>query len=183
MACELVQPRILEYLEEQLPVSDRTTIEAHLTTCPDCRALVAQLKELDGVLSCSLQPPALSHDFSVRLLDRINHEASSFSDTAREQKKAQWQAEFEEGLAKLGGAPFRTSTLLNLLGWASLACFLPLLTKPFAPGLMNSLVAQDPASQSRNLAVSAAISAVFLGVGLACAFPRPFRRLLAHLSY
>ncbi len=38
--------RLSEYLDEELPASDRVALEAHLQTCPDCSAVLADLRRV-----------------------------------------------------------------------------------------------------------------------------------------
>ena len=44
MTCREVVEIVSDYLEDALPSALRARVEAHLETCPDCTAYVAQLR-------------------------------------------------------------------------------------------------------------------------------------------
>ncbi|GLC24230.1 zf-HC2 domain-containing protein [Roseisolibacter agri] len=45
-ACAVVDERLMDYLEGDLPAADRAAVEAHLAECGRCRALVADLRAI-----------------------------------------------------------------------------------------------------------------------------------------
>jgi anti-sigma factor RsiW len=52
-ACPAFEDRLLEY--DELPSTDRITVDAHLTICPGCREYLQLLGEVDAALFASLR--------------------------------------------------------------------------------------------------------------------------------
>jgi anti-sigma factor RsiW len=50
MSCREVVELLSDYIEEALPGATRARVDAHLETCPDCTAYLAQLRTTIGVL-------------------------------------------------------------------------------------------------------------------------------------
>src|SRR5262245_40087628 len=71
--------RILDYLENQLPASERRTVEEHLAVCPECRGFCQQLKQLDAALAQGLARPELSAEFATQLWRRIGEQTPAIS--------------------------------------------------------------------------------------------------------
>ena len=63
-ACPAFEDRLLDY--DDLPSTDRSTVDAHLTDCPGCREYLQLLSEVDASLSASLREARLE---SQRLVD------------------------------------------------------------------------------------------------------------------
>ena len=178
MTCEAFEPRIVDYVENQLPAADRAALETHLAGCGQCQAFARQLRQLDAALAQRLKAPVLPPDFSERLRQRIRgEEPVRLSEAQRAERKRQLETEFEAGLAQgrmkgLGLAGLLDSVrgviLAALAGWAILA-LTPAWTK------LAGRIGLDGLAQ--NLLFSCALAAVFLFVGLAAAFPQPFRRI------
>ena len=51
MNCQKCTDMLTEYIEGILPKEQRQALEAHLETCPPCRAEMAQLKDLTDRLT------------------------------------------------------------------------------------------------------------------------------------
>ena len=65
------EDRLLQYLDDQLPVPEARALEAHLAVCPECQALRRQWEQLDERLARTLARPRLSPDFATRLAQRV----------------------------------------------------------------------------------------------------------------
>ena len=66
LACREVVELLSDYLEGALPAADRARVEAHLETCPECVAYLAQLRTTIGALG------RLREDqVPVRMLERL----------------------------------------------------------------------------------------------------------------
>jgi anti-sigma factor RsiW len=50
LSCREVVDLLSDYLEDVLPAPIRARVDAHLETCPDCTAYVAQLRTTIGLL-------------------------------------------------------------------------------------------------------------------------------------
>ncbi len=50
LACREVVELLSNYLEDALPAAERARVEAHLETCPECMAYLAQLRVTIGTL-------------------------------------------------------------------------------------------------------------------------------------
>jgi anti-sigma factor RsiW len=50
MSCRELVDLLSDHLDEALPAATRERVEAHLATCPDCSAYVAQLRTTIGLL-------------------------------------------------------------------------------------------------------------------------------------
>jgi anti-sigma factor RsiW len=57
MHCENVQEQLNRFVAGDLPVADRQAVQAHLAECAACRAKLAELDALAGVLSDAPSPP------------------------------------------------------------------------------------------------------------------------------
>lgn len=58
MNCAEIQPYLTSYLDREVTPGERHTIQAHLSTCPDCRAELAALAETQRQLKLHLQAQA-----------------------------------------------------------------------------------------------------------------------------
>ncbi|RMF61614.1 MAG: hypothetical protein D6743_13285 [Calditrichaeota bacterium] len=68
--CDLYSELCSRYLEQDLPAHERTELEAHLETCPTCRATLEELRYLRQRLK-NLQPISTSPHFETVLRARI----------------------------------------------------------------------------------------------------------------
>jgi hypothetical protein len=62
MEHKLCSENLSAYLDGELPLQERAAVEAHLAGCPDCRAVLAQLGAVSGIVkkhSMEPVPPAL----------------------------------------------------------------------------------------------------------------------------
>ncbi len=50
LTCREVVELLSDYLEDGLPAGERARVEAHLASCPDCLAYLAQLRTTIGAL-------------------------------------------------------------------------------------------------------------------------------------
>lgn len=57
MHCENVQQQLNRFAAGDLPVADRQTVQAHLAECAACRAKLAELDALAGVVASTPTPP------------------------------------------------------------------------------------------------------------------------------
>jgi anti-sigma factor RsiW len=71
MACPEFEDLILDYSEGAASPADCVLLESHIAACLDCRAHLAQQRELDLRLTKSLVRPALSPAFYAKLAARI----------------------------------------------------------------------------------------------------------------
>lgn len=178
MACEQFENRILDFLENQLPLTERASVEAHLAGCTECQAFARQLEQLDAALLRRVKTPKLSENFNHKLSSRIQAEVIVLSRTELAERKRQLQAEYEAGLAKLGWRLPNFTRLLNNLSYAFLVIAAACVVWQFTPALAGLLNRQGIVGFEQSLLLSLLTSAVFVAIGLTAAFPRQFRRLL-----
>ncbi len=79
------------YLEGELDPAERREFEAHLETCPACRAVLAERRLLHEAFT-SLPPFEVPPDFALSVMDRIPEAAD---------ERAGWLAPLASGLAAL----------------------------------------------------------------------------------
>jgi anti-sigma factor RsiW len=179
MACETLEPKILQYVEHELPEAERLRVETHLATCTACRDFAQRLRQLDARLARAVKPPALSPAFNQKLRQRIQNTVV-LSPFEIAERKRQLQAEYEAGLARLrifsvsrrGAFGWLTYFSMVTLAGFSVWRLLPSASELFAPVAQFRL--------NPNLVLALVVSAVFVGFGLAAAaMPARFRRLLA----
>ena len=175
MLCELIENKILDYQENQLSAAQRAEVETHLAGCPDCREFARQLQQLDAALSASVKIPALSAGFDRQLRERIQSTPATLSEAYRAERKRQLQAEFEAGMAESVGGWFTLGRLLNYLAWPAVAAVAGWLAWRISAEWAARLPAQSLGGYAPIMIPCLAASAVFLTVGLAQAFPRPWR--------
>jgi len=175
MLCEEIENRILDYQENQLSAAQRAEVETHLTGCPACREFARQLQQLDAALAARVNIPALSAGFELRLRGRIQAAPAALSEAQRAERKRQLQAEFEAGMARIGRGSFALGRLLNYLAWPALAVMTGWLAWLLTAQWTAHLQAQSLGGLPPVVIPCLAASAVFLAVGLAQAFPRPWR--------
>ncbi len=73
MKCPLVQNQLSAYLDAEVPEELRQELEAHLESCPVCRAELALLQRLDAAFT-DLPVPA-SRDVTQQVLARVRRPA------------------------------------------------------------------------------------------------------------
>jgi len=58
MECKDIRKRLKAFLDNDVEEAERTTIQGHLTNCPNCAGVLRQLKQLSGVLQTwKAEPP------------------------------------------------------------------------------------------------------------------------------
>ena len=70
MSCELFNDRLMDYLEHETDDATRAGIERHAVTCPECGALLADLRKLRGD-AANLPQLVPSHDLWNGIAERI----------------------------------------------------------------------------------------------------------------
>ncbi len=172
MSCEEFENKILDYQENQLSPAQRQEAENHLSGCADCRICVRLFKQLDAVLSDGVKVPTLSADFDRRLRERIQVTPMALSEAERAERRRQLHAEFETGMARIGRGYFSLGSMLNHLIWPALVNVVAWLVWLFISLLTTHLSTRSWRGLDPHLLPWLAISAVFLLVGMAEAFPR-----------
>jgi len=61
------------YVDGELPLEERDSVEAHLSGCADCRDLARTFRNLDSLVA-GARPPAVSGREWSRILDRVERE-------------------------------------------------------------------------------------------------------------
>jgi anti-sigma factor RsiW len=174
MNCPEFESRIMDLLENQLPASEQAVVEGHLAGCPACRALAAEWRQLDAVLTRAVRRPKLSADFDARLREQI----AALAPPAGAELKRRAEAEYAARLGELRRFSHWLPRLLDTLGWAALAGLAGGALVRWSPALTHLLPARITPADS-NLWAALLGAAVFLLIGLATAFPQPRRRLAA----
>ena len=113
--------RILDYLENQMPDSERRAVEAHLAVCPECGAFGQQLKQLDAALAHDLARPELSSEFTAHLWQRIETETRPVPVPLRAQLKQQLEEEFQARSTQLRKNFLLLPEVLEGIGYAAVA--------------------------------------------------------------
>ena len=70
MRCKVIQRKFDLYLAEGLAATERKQIEAHLHSCPDCRAELARQEQLLALLKGDWPIPPVPDGFSIRLMNK-----------------------------------------------------------------------------------------------------------------
>jgi anti-sigma factor RsiW len=68
--CRDFLERLSRYLDDDLPVADRRTIEKHLADCPCCDDVLSSLKETVDLCHAKGRPP-LPRDVKTRARQRV----------------------------------------------------------------------------------------------------------------
>jgi anti-sigma factor RsiW len=181
MACPEFENRIADYLEEQLPPSERLAVETHLAACAECRAFCAQLRELDATLARAVKAPALGTDFSARVWRRIEAEPAPGSAAERAERRRQAEAEFEARMARLRRPSLRLLALLDGAGYAALAGLLLCLWYSVAPSVASASSVAATMQGQQALTVAWVTGAVFVVLGIGVAFRRQTARWWARV--
>jgi anti-sigma factor RsiW len=173
MNCPQSDYRILDYLENQLPVDDSARMAIHLAGCPDCRMLAEQLQQLDHSLANALIRPELSAGFTSRLKKRLAQEARLLPELERAARKRQLQAEFDEAIEKLNQQFRGLGSLQHVPGCALVAGFGGVITWCLARSVLEPHIA---GGLGQWLSLLWAATAGLLLAGFVVAFPRQFKR-------
>lgn len=73
--CEEFELFISMDLDNMLSEQESCELQVHLQSCPDCRAVQAQLAQMQqGLVALSVSPPA---DLTQRVLEKISHESAA----------------------------------------------------------------------------------------------------------
>jgi anti-sigma factor RsiW len=99
----------------------------------------------------------------------------TLSEAQRAERKRQLETEFEAGMARIGRGSFALGSLLNYLAWPALAAVAGWLAWLLTAQWTAHLPAQSLGGLAPGTIPWLVASAVFLAVGLAQAFPRPWR--------
>ncbi len=177
MSCNEIESRILDYQENQLSPAQREQVETHLAGCANCRTFARRLQELDATLSTAVKVPVLSSGFDRQLWERLEAAPAAWSEAQRAARKRQLEVEFEAGAAQIARRSFALGNLLNHLMWPVVAIVAGWVAWRLTAGLTAHLNPEVLDGLAPTLLPWLAASAVFLGVGLAEAFPRQRRFL------
>jgi anti-sigma factor RsiW len=175
MLCEELQPRILDYQENQLPLGQRKEVEAHLAVCAGCQKFARDLQRLDVAFFAKVKPPVLSADFDRRLEARIRAAPTPFSAAQQAQRKRQLLADFEAGMARIDRGSLALDSLLRALTSPALATAAGWLAWRLAPQFSGYLDFDRSGALGSGLLPCLAAITVFVAAGLAEAFPRPWK--------
>jgi anti-sigma factor RsiW len=175
--------RLLEFLDGQLPLSERQAVEAHLAACAQCETFVEQWRQLEGRLEAHLLPRALSAGFARRVWNAIENESSVGQLASAEKPEpldVEWAAAWAEHRrrflwSQLPGALDKVGFTLGagvliLILWRLLIRFSDLLLR-----------ISDISLEPRTTLVGAGLTAVVLLAALSFAAKRPLTRMLAKL--
>ena len=72
MRCKTIQQKLDLFLAEELTATGRKQIQAHLQSCPDCRAELVRLKQLLALLKSDSAIPPVPEGFSSRLMAKAS---------------------------------------------------------------------------------------------------------------
>jgi len=175
MSCQEIENTILDYQDNQLSPARRQAVETHLARCAGCQAFVRHLQRLDAALSRGFKAPALSADFDRRLWERIQTAPPALSADQRAERKRQMQAEFDAGMARLVRGSFAWHSLLDHLTLPVLAAVAGCVAWRFTPQMRALLKVPSLGDLGQNLLSWLMVGAIFLAIGLAGAFPRPWK--------
>ena len=180
MACNELEFQIVEYVENTLPHTARAQVEAHLATCPDCRQFAQELRALDATFTAHVRVPQVSVDFTGRLQQRLQAEPVRMTEAQKAERKRQYQAEYEAGLAELKKHPFHWLVAgLNSLQYVAVGAGIALLAWlfwQFTPVVVEAYQAYFLANPALTLGYSIGFSALMVITGILYAFPREIRR-------
>ena len=178
MTCQEFENHILDYLEGRLSPGDHELVGSHIAGCACCKELALQLKQLDTALTRVVRSPAMSADFNARLKQRIQASpVVALSKTECEERKRRFQSEYEDGLARLSLVVLPSVKWLETFGYAAAIAIAGLVAWRFLPQLADNLAASGLNIPGQGALPPLIVSAVFVLIGLAAAFPRQIQRL------
>ena len=176
MTCPEFENRVLDFLEGRLPAGERDAVGKHLAGCAGCRNFAGQLKQLDAALTQTVKAPVLSASFATKLRGRIaTTTVLSASEIA--ERKRQFQAEYEAGLARLRPFALPSRRWLESFGYAAAIGTLGLLASQFLPQVMDASDASGFNISGRGILPLLIVSGLFAAIGLIAAFPGQFGKL------
>jgi anti-sigma factor RsiW len=175
MSCKQIEPHILDYLEDRLPLIARHRVEAHLAACSRCAEFARRLQQLDAALARSLPVQKLSLDFDRRLRYRIATEAPRWSEEERVERQRRLAAELEVSRARLQRGKLKGGAVAAIAGWLAPICFAGWLLAELGFSLASWSGRLGIQGRDQALIFSLLASAVFLLIGLAPVFARPYR--------
>jgi anti-sigma factor RsiW len=170
MACEVFEIRILEYVENTLPLVERAAIENHLADCAACQAFARDLRQIDAALTSGIKVPGMSAEFNRRLWQRIQTGMPRLSDAQRRERKQELQTEFEAGRSRLRKRMFEFDSLLDFLTYAALGGLAGWIAVELAPPLAVALTGLVSQSFSQTMLVSGIAGGLGLFFGLSIVF-------------
>lgn len=78
---EHIQDQLSDYIDDELPSSDRAAVEAHVADCPECARVLAELQEIVATAS-SLRPTRPHGDLWTGIAERIEMSGPAISTRA-----------------------------------------------------------------------------------------------------
>ena len=133
--------QLFEYLDGSLPPAESKAVEARLANCPECRDLALQWRQVDDVLTHELKRPALSKDFSARLLQRVERESVPVKPVSSAPLSSKWEAELNAEWVDYRKKVLRRQlpAALDYLGYGAITAVLACLFVRLAPKWLNSI--------------------------------------------
>lgn len=116
----------LALLEQQLPETQRATLEAHRQRCPQCQRLAQEWEQLEPVWVSQLPSPRLTASFNQRLAHRLSREPRMLPERVAEQRR-RLEEEYHAGLSRLRRqsiASYPWLTLARVVGACVVALWL-----------------------------------------------------------
>jgi len=119
MNCQSISKIIHDFVDFRLTPADTFQVEEHLSTCPACRQLYAELSSIQGILSGRLRLPEAS---SVRCLKRIqrkrfwNEPVASLLEVGRDLRSILRDMNRTLFMARLAALPMTLCCFATLIG-------------------------------------------------------------------
>lgn len=138
--CELCQGALFDYVSDALDPGRLARVQAHLRTCPECRARLQEICDMLRVLQDAPEPP-LPKNFQQKLHARLLHTAEKI----KAERKAGPLQKLGEWLGKALNIDY-LKRLCRLGGWKvaapALACVV-ILAAVFSTGLLRQWTDAD----------------------------------------
>lgn len=138
MTCRLYEEQLSSYLDGELPAARMARLEAHLKTCPHCRAELDALGGIAGRLRMASSHLEVSHDFDRRVLRAFGY----------------WHV---TGWQKPARSYLRPLVLIAMFLLAALGAVWHFFTKPLEPPLRQPLPAMSVIAPARPAAPAPAV--------------------------
>ena len=74
MTCDQAEQLLFESFDDVLAVDPRRALDRHLTSCPACAALAAQLRAVDARLSAALPPVTAPASIAAAVRQQVRRE-------------------------------------------------------------------------------------------------------------
>jgi anti-sigma factor RsiW len=103
MNCEDHQNRLIELTDQGMSAPDDTELQAHLSTCADCREFLATWVHLDMKLSEYGAGSALPKNFKATLLAALPEPVPRLLPLEIARRRRELEAEYQNALAALPG--------------------------------------------------------------------------------